>query len=55
MIYVDPIKTKFYCVDYIYMDKKMSAVYFNLTSAQSAFMKMVKRGVECIEVREWTP
>ena len=52
---LDPLKTGFYCVDYIYQDKKQSAVYFQLESAQEALVKMIKSGVQCEGLREWKP
>jgi hypothetical protein len=52
---LDPIKNGFYCVDYIYMNKKQSAVYFELESAQEAILRMLKNGVDCKGVREWKP
>lgn len=51
----DPLKTGFYIVDYIYMEQKKSAVYFQLESAQEALVKMMKAGVECNGLREWKP
>jgi hypothetical protein len=52
---LDPLKTGFYCVDYVYNDAKKSAVYFQLESAQEALVKMVRNGVECTGMREWKP
>jgi hypothetical protein len=52
---LDPLKTGFYCVDYVYNDKKKSAVYFQFESAQEALVNMMKRGVECSGMREWKP
>jgi hypothetical protein len=49
----NPLKTGFYCVDYIYLGHKKSAVYFELESAQEAFVKMVKRGVDCEPPRKF--
>jgi hypothetical protein len=49
---IDPLKTGFYCVDYLYMGNKKSAVYFQLESAQEALLKMMKSGVECEGLRE---
>jgi hypothetical protein len=51
----DPLKTEFYCVDYIYMGEQKSAVYFQLESAQEAMVRMMKRGIECKGLREWKP
>lgn len=51
----DPLKVGFYCVDYIYMGTKKTAVYFNMESAQEALVKMMKNGVECNGMREWKP
>lgn len=51
----DPLKTGFYCVDYVYNDTKKTAVYFNMESAQEALVKMMKRGVQCEGMREWKP
>jgi hypothetical protein len=52
---LDPLKTGFYCVDYIYGGDKKSAVYFQLESAQEALLKMIKKGVECEGLQEWKP
>lgn len=52
---LDPLKTGFYCVDYVYMGDKKSAVYFQLESAQEALVRMMKKGVECQGLREWKP
>lgn len=49
----DPLKTGFYCVDYVYLGEKKSAVYFQMESAQEALVKMMKNGVECTGMREW--
>lgn len=49
----DPLKTGFYCVDYVYMEEKKSAVYFQLESAQEALVKMMKKGIDCQGLREW--
>ena len=51
----DPLKTGFYCVDYIYMGENKSAVYFQLESAQEALVKMIKQGIDCKGLREWKP
>jgi hypothetical protein len=37
---------EFYKVGYIYQEKQMFAVYFNLKIAQAAMVKMAKRGVQ---------
>ena len=36
----------FYKVGYIYQEKQMWAVYFDLETAQEAMVKMISRGVE---------
>ena len=36
----------FYKVGYIYQEKQMWAVYFQLESAQEAMVKMIARGME---------
>jgi hypothetical protein len=51
----DPLKTGFYCVDYVYQGNPKSAVYFQLESAQEALVKMMKMGVDCKGLREWKP
>jgi hypothetical protein len=52
---IDPLKTGFYCVDYIHMGEQKSAVYFQLESAQEALVKMMRQGIECQGLREWKP
>jgi hypothetical protein len=52
---IDPLKVGFHYVEYEYMNRKMRAVYFQLESAQEAMMKMLKRGVKCTGLHEWTP
>lgn len=42
---IDPLKTEFYKVEYVYQDKIHFACYFNLESAQEAMMKMISKGV----------
>jgi hypothetical protein len=42
---IDPLRTEFYKVEYVYQDKTHYACYFNLESAQEAMMKMISRGV----------
>lgn len=37
---------EFYKVGYIYQEKQMWAVYFQLESAQEAMVKMISRGME---------
>jgi hypothetical protein len=37
---------EFYKVGYIYQEKQMWAVYFQLESAQEVMMKMIARGME---------
>ena len=37
---------EFYKVGYVYREKQMWAVFFNLKIAQAAMVKMAKRGVE---------
>lgn len=51
----DPLKTGFYCVDYVYQGNPKSAVYFQLESAQEALVKMMKIGIDCKGLREWKP
>ena len=51
----DPLDNGFYCVDYIYLGEERTAVYFQLESAQEALVKMMRRGVKCIGMREWKP
>ena len=51
----DPLKIGFYCVEYENSFGKKSAVYFNLESAQSAMMFMIKRGIKCGKLYEWKP
>jgi len=51
----DPLKHGFYCVEYEYMESKLSAVYFQLESAQEAMVKMMKNGVHCYRLYEWKP
>lgn len=36
---------EFYKVGYIYQEKQMWAVYFNIETAQEAMMKMISHGV----------
>jgi hypothetical protein len=36
----------FYKVGYIYQEKQMWAVYFDLETAQEAMVKMISRGLE---------
>jgi len=36
----------FYKVGYIYQEKQMWAVYFNLETAQEAMVRMISRGLE---------
>lgn len=51
----DPLKTGFYKVEYIYMDKTMYAVYFTLEEAQEAMMKMIKNGTNVIGLHNHKP
>ena len=37
---------EFYKVGYIYQEKQMWAVYFQMESAQEAMMKMISRGMK---------
>ena len=41
-----------YCVKYEYQDRSLSAVYFELQSAQEAMIKMMRKGVKCNELCE---
>jgi hypothetical protein len=52
---LDPLKHGFYYVEYEYMDKRLRAVYFELTSAQQAMMIMLSKGVVCHGLHEWKP
>lgn len=52
---IDPIKYGFYYVEYEYMNRKLRAVYFELSSAQEAMVKMISKGVNCYGLHEWKP
>ena len=52
---IDSLKEGFYYVEYTYMNRTLKAVYFDLSSAQEAMVKMIKRGVECHGLHEWKP
>lgn len=52
---IDPLKTGFYQVEYIYQDRTLFACYFQLQSAQEAMMKMIARGVDVKGMSEYKP
>lgn len=51
----DPLKHGFYYVEYEYMDRRLRAVYFTLSSAQKAMAAMLSKGVNCFGLHEWKP